>query len=209
MPYQPEDRDLRIVHQTETAIQAINDLITSDVEVAAFVLDSYLADTLEVGFRHSHDYAQRLSEADVGAMSLLELRSTLTAVLKRLKGYPLDIKHVNLLKILLKIIWDGLDPVYRQAFVARLDENAEFIKKPVDEASDPVVKAMDIEEIFHMWPPVHASQEEGWAREFAKDVMKKRFWKNWRPSAKQEKIIRRMYDEWMKEKANNQGGVLE
>ncbi len=194
--YQPDNTDLRVKHLTEEAIRAINDLIGADVTVAAFVLDTFLSDVLEEGFRGSHRLAQELADTAVVGMSLLELRSVLTAVLKRLRAFPLDRQHQNLLKLLLMQVWSNLETDSRKGFVRRLDDNANFVKAEVA-IKDPVVRQMDLEEILHMWPSVHAGQEDGWEKEFAKDVLTKRHWSNWKPSPKQLRIIRKMYSDWL------------
>lgn len=92
------------------------------------------------------------------------------------------------LKLLLVCIWRHLDHYSRSKFVASLDNGFQFRPVPDPKPDDDAELSMILRRWDEVVPHLHGAE-----REFAEDVLKRRYWKNWRPSEKQRAWIGRIW----------------
>lgn len=61
--------------------------------------------------------------------------------------------------------------------------------------ASPPVNPSEVERLLFHWPHVVRLAENDWAKDFAKSIVLQSRRRNWRPSAKQYEIMRRMVSE--------------
>lgn len=96
-------------------------------------------------------------------------------------------------KRLLVLVWKTLPKEARTEFMRRLNDDLEFVPAycPTKEEREDA----DLERALSNWPKVLDGDLDEVSRDFARDVDKRRRWKNWNPSEKQRAWIMRLWSE--------------
>jgi hypothetical protein len=178
--------------------QAIK-LAQIDRVACAGVLDAVLEELCSAGFTSFDEAGRWFAGTQVNGLSTPERIKLFDALLEAVPG---DLSHINKIKKHLLSIWRFLPVPARKAFLERLDDKNGFdfgLTAPVAKAGQ-----TPLEEILIRWRevlPFTADDE----RTFALDIEKRRRWKNWNPTPKQEKWIRQIFDDVQRQLKSGEG----